>query len=236
MRECRICRDTECSNMVIIDESNGFLNLYNYCFGLAVTTQDVPRYLCKECAEKVTKFSCFKEECLKSEQLWKSEKTDPKTIYKNIKTEIDAENEESRDSYVSNGASFEISSYFNENNDEDSKPPHMEDPMKFTTDFIEEKGSNSDIEDDTANKKTDEKSNDKGKGRIIKQFKCRKCKKVYGMYLKVFFLRRLTGATIVAGCHTTLGIVLSLFHMDSSSTSTDIPMCLCICLHCTMVN
>lgn len=98
-----------------------------------------------------------------------------------IKTgHIDPQKGDSKHSHDLNDVSFETSSY---SDDEDCKPHQLEDPIKLTTDYLEEQVGNSDINDDTVNDTTDWKSNDKWKTNVIKEFQCRKCKKVYGMYL-----------------------------------------------------
>ncbi|KAJ8730927.1 hypothetical protein PYW08_002340 [Mythimna loreyi] len=71
IRTCRICLDANSSDMVPIEEENGWLSLFEICFGFALTIQDVPRLLCQTCAEKVQSYIKFKEKCRKSHNLWK---------------------------------------------------------------------------------------------------------------------------------------------------------------------
>ncbi|KAJ8721636.1 hypothetical protein PYW07_002411 [Mythimna separata] len=71
IRTCRICLDAESGDMISIEEQNGWLSLFEICFGFTLTIQDVPRLLCQSCAEKVQSYVKFKEKCLKSHDLWK---------------------------------------------------------------------------------------------------------------------------------------------------------------------
>ncbi|CAB3223842.1 unnamed protein product [Arctia plantaginis] len=69
---CRICLDSQCNNMVKLDHQNGWLALFEYCFGISLSIQDTPQNLCRQCANNVTKYSKFKDLCFKSDKLWKS--------------------------------------------------------------------------------------------------------------------------------------------------------------------
>ncbi|XP_028171021.1 zinc finger protein 675-like [Ostrinia furnacalis] len=73
-KSCRIClvKDSKYSKFVTFDDSGGWLAMYEFCFGLTISTEDVPRILCNSCAGKMKDFNTFKLQAQKSDKLWKT--------------------------------------------------------------------------------------------------------------------------------------------------------------------
>ncbi|XP_047019786.1 gastrula zinc finger protein XlCGF57.1-like [Helicoverpa zea] len=72
IRTCRICLDASADDMVLLSDHNGWLNNFEYCFGITLTIKDEPRLLCKLCADSVENYVQFKKKCEKSHILWQS--------------------------------------------------------------------------------------------------------------------------------------------------------------------
>ncbi|CAH0581164.1 unnamed protein product [Chrysodeixis includens] len=196
MPACRICRDTAGSNMVLLEENNGFLSLFEYCFGLSVTTQDLPRHLCVECAEKVQTFSRLKEQCIKSDEFWKTQNNvqtvaryQDKMTESDIGAQKDGRNDtqdeaqdvlqdEAKDNATKDAQNgSKCSDYSTEETLEISYYCH-EDPAEPVQ--IEIPTLTVNTSEKTVSTMTDMQTSDTRSNKKFRQFKCRKCKKKYG--------------------------------------------------------
>ncbi|XP_075974322.1 uncharacterized protein LOC142975395 isoform X2 [Anticarsia gemmatalis] len=72
VKVCRICLQSNCVDSVTLDYENGWLQRFEYCFGLSLSDEDEPRILCHKCAYNIAKYSTFKINCYKSHKMWKS--------------------------------------------------------------------------------------------------------------------------------------------------------------------
>ncbi|KAL0880699.1 hypothetical protein ABMA27_001915 [Loxostege sticticalis] len=72
IKSCRICLDTKFSESVSFDDSGEWAAMYEFCFDLSLSIEDVPRKLCGVCAKKMEEFYKFKLQTHKSDKLWKT--------------------------------------------------------------------------------------------------------------------------------------------------------------------
>ncbi|XP_060803654.1 zinc finger protein 729 [Amyelois transitella] len=87
---CRICLEANLSDSIILKCGDMWLELYEYCFGLTIDENDVPKILCMACAQHVKDFSNFKRKCHHSNKLWRSIiATDVKCYSENYKAKVD---------------------------------------------------------------------------------------------------------------------------------------------------